>query len=206
MNPRIRALFVAALALLASSALPAAAETPQPFAPIAPFAETARQDDGGGVYLATLIDTSTVLRRQSTAPIQIRLDRLTTDAEVGALASAARQGPAAFREVFFTRAIGRIDIDGRLGDPIYYARRYSDERGEHMIVVAQRFVSAQEHFANRRSVDYPYTVLELDFDADGAMGSYTFAARLEPRRDGTIVYKSLAFVPARLMAVRRQHD
>ena len=200
MNARIRTLFVAALALVACSALPAAAETPEP------FAVTARQDDGGGVYLATLIDTSTVLRRQSTAPIQIRLDRMTTDAEVGALARAARQGPAAFREVFFTRAIGRVDIDGRLGDPIYYARRYSDGQGEHMIVVAQRFVSTEEHFANRRSVDYPYTVLELDFDADGAMGSYTFAAQLEPRRDGTIVYKSLAFVPARLMAVRRQHD
>jgi hypothetical protein len=190
MNTRTRTLVGVALALLASAVAPV-------------FAKPHQTAAGGAVYHATLIDTSPVLRRSSTAPIRIRLDRLTTDFEVRALSNAARRGPAAFREVFFTRAIGRIDIDGRLGDPIYYARRYSDAKGEHLIVVAQRSIDAREHFANRRSVAYPYTVVELDLDAEGQMGSYTFAARLEPQRDGTIDYRSLAFVPGRLMAVRQ---
>jgi hypothetical protein len=198
MNTRFRTPFVVALAILASAALPSFARAPY----FEPGAE-AGVDAGGGVYLATLHETTSILGRSITVPIRIRLDRLTTDAEVEALAGAAKRGQAAFREVFFAQALGRIEIDGRLGDPIYYARRYSDQQGEHLIVVGQRFVSAADHFANRRSVRYPYSVVELDLDAEGTMGSYTFAARLEPQRDGTIDYRSFSFVPARLLAVRR---
>jgi hypothetical protein len=172
---------------------------------VAARAETGAPGTQGGLYLATLVDTGHVLPRAESVPLRIRLDRLTSDDEADALAKVSASGrELSLRQAFFGRYLGRLEINGRLGDPIVYARRFEDERGSHLVVIAQRFIGLRERFANVRSTDYPFTVIELDFRADGrADGEMSLAARLRPEGGGRIGYQSLGFVPGRLLAVKR---
>jgi hypothetical protein len=156
------------------------------------------------VYLATLVDTSHVLPHAQSVPIRVRLERLTADDRVGDLVRVAREnGESALRRALETESVGRLEINGRLGDPIAYARRIEDADGVHLLLIAERSLSLREIFGNRRSVDYPFTVVEIDLAADGSgSGNFYGAARIRPRKDGEIELDGLSPLPARLLAVK----
>ena len=156
------------------------------------------------VYLATVVDSSHVLPHSVSVPIRVRLDRLTADDRVAELVQVAqRQGESALQRSLQRESVGRLEINGRLGDPIAYARRIEDADGAHLLLIAERSISLREIFGNRRSVDYPFTVVEIDLAPDGAGGGLFYgAARLRPRRDGEIELDGLSLMPARLLGVK----
>jgi hypothetical protein len=156
------------------------------------------------VYLATLVDTSHVLPHAQSVPIRVRLERLTADDRVADLVRVARdKGELALRRALETESVGRLEINGRLGDPISYARRIEDADGVHLLLISERSLSLREIFGNRRSVDYPFTVVEIDLAPDGSgSGNFYGAARIRPRKDGDIELDGLSALPARLLAVK----
>ena len=156
------------------------------------------------VYLATVVDTSHVSPRGASMPIRVRLDRLTSDERVAELVGIAHEkGEPALRRALAGEALGRLEIDGRLGDPITYARRIEDADGAHLLLVALRSVSIREVFGSRRSVDYPFTVVQIDLDDAGhGGGAYYGVARVRPQKDGEIEVDGLGILPDRLLAVR----
>jgi hypothetical protein len=167
-----------------------------------PLAARAAESGSPGVWLATVVDTAHVRPGATTTPIRVRLERLTSDERTADLVRVAREkGAAALRDALSGESVGRLEIDGRLGDPILYARRVEDAAGARLLVVADRSVSLREVFGNRRSADYPYTVVEIPLEG-AATGAFYGAARLEPRRGGDIELDGLGILPERLMAVQ----
>jgi hypothetical protein len=190
----VRYAVVAALALVgASSGARAQVATP----------EAAHSEPT--TYVATLVDTQNLLRFASTVPMKVRLERLTSDdeaAELSALGGHKRE--LELRQALYNQYVGRLEIDGRIGDPIVYARRYSDERGEHLVLIAERYIPIWEYFSHLRSVDYPFTVAQLDLAPDGrAGGTIYLAAKVFANDAGELQYQGFDFLPDRLLGVRR---
>jgi len=155
-------------------------------------------------YIATLVDDHAIGLRTSSLPITIRLDRLTTGEEDEAVATAARSGKEnVLRDALRRNFVGRIEINGRLGDPISYATRTVDQDGTHLLLIAPRALSPREIFRGWWSVDYPFVVVELDLRPDGTGSGHFYAAtRIRTRKDGDIALTDLFFFPSRLMAVK----
>jgi hypothetical protein len=154
-------------------------------------------------YQGWLADPFSGMPRRS-LPVRIWIDRLTSDADAQRLADlVSARGPRALRPALEELEVGRLSIGDRYRMPISYARRFRDERGEHLILIAQRSISFREVFRHSRTKDYPYTAIQLDLDEDGrGSGELIAAARFLPRPDGTVDLDTLQFVASRLMSVR----
>lgn len=194
-----RRLLRISIAALLASALP----TLSAAAPGAPAPKAA----GDGAYrvsfVGTLADLGDRLPRQTTQPVKIWIDRLTSDSEAEHLSEVVRaKGQNALEQALFEDSVGRLQIGDRLGYPIAFARRFVDADGEHLLLIAQRPISFREIFRNTRSRDYPFTVVELDLDVSGhGSGEVLSAARIRTRRNGEIELLNLDVRAGRLLAV-----
>lgn len=141
--------------------------------------------------------------RQTTLPVKIWVERLSSDDEAEHLGQLVRtKGPVALQNALTEDEVGRIQIGDRLAVPIVFARRVSDQNGDHLLLVAERRVAFEEIFRNTRSSDYPYTVFEIDLDPSGhGSGDVLAAARIYAHRGGEVEIRNLDIVPTRLLAV-----
>lgn len=196
MTRRIVQTSVAALAAIALSTLGAGAQT-APAPPPGP--EMAYQV----ALTGTMARLDGVWPRQTTVPVKIWVERLTSDAEAEQLGRLVRtHGPLALEHALVEDSVGRLQIGDRLAIPIAFARRYSDAGGDHLLLIAQRRVAFQEIFRNTRSSDYPYTVSEIDLDASGrGSGEVLTAARIYAHAGGEVEIRNLDTVAARLLGI-----
>jgi hypothetical protein len=155
-------------------------------------------------YLGHLVDISRTMPRSSTRSVKIWIDRLTTDDEAAHLADLAHtRGVDALEEALGEDTVGRVQVGERTSDPIAYARRFRNGDGEHLLLISRRPIAFREFFRSARSVDYPFTVIELDLDAQGkGSGEVLTAARFRMKKDGMIELENYDFVAARLLAVK----
>jgi hypothetical protein len=156
-------------------------------------------------YVATLVDSTHILPMAESVPITIRLERFTTGSEASHFSDVARaRDETALRKALSEDFIGQLRIDNHLSDPIAYARRVDDQSGHHLMLIAQRPLSMREIFQGWPSVDYPFTVIELDLGPNGAgSGTIYLAARIRPHENGEIELVGYDFLPSRLMAVKK---
>ena len=109
----------------------------------------------------------------------------------------------ALEEALGEDTVGRVQIGERTSDRLAYARRFADDEGEHLILVSRRPIAFGEFFRSARSVDYLFTVIQLDLDRDGrGSGEVLTAARFRLHDDGEIELENFDFVAARLLAVQ----
>jgi hypothetical protein len=156
-------------------------------------------------YQAWLVDPTSAVPRRGGVPVRIWVERFTPDSEASRLAEVVDQrGEQALKEALAEQELGRLSVGDRYVVPISYARRYVDERGEHLLLVAQRAISFREVFRGWRSKDYPYTAIQLDLREDGSgSGEVIAAAKFLPREDGTFDIDTLQAISSRLVSVRR---
>lgn len=196
MTRRLLRISIAALFAIGLPTLAAAA----PSAP-AP----AGGDAGLGLsYVGTLADLPDRLQRQSTQPLRIWLDRLTSDADAARLAEIVRgKGVKPLERALLDESVGQIQIGDRLGYSIAFARRFVSAEGERLLLIAQRPIALREIFHTARSSQYPFTVVELELDASGhGRGEVLSAARIRVRRNGEVDLENLGVLAGRLLAVR----
>ena len=104
----------------------------------------------------------------STVSIDIRVNRYNTDEEIKNYADLlVDSGPSGLRRALEKEDVGQFSPVGHVGTPIAIARRL--KKGDKTIVriVTARYMSFTELRNSGRSVDYPYTILELVLDKDG---------------------------------------
>lgn len=156
------------------------------------------------VITGMLVDNAGLLPRLSTAPVTLRIDRFTSDEEAASLATVLhKSGPRGLRRELFRGRVGSIQVNNSLGYPIAFAREFGDDHGRHLLLIIERTVSPREIFRAARSVDYPYTVVEIDLDRDGrGSGDLLPAARLRVHEDGQVELVNLIDMPLRLLALR----
>ncbi len=116
----------------------------------------------------------------STVPIDIRINKYNTFDDIKGYADLVKTGPAALRSALEKQDVGQLSPVGRVGIPIAIARKLVDGEKTIIRVVTVRNLSFVELRYSGRSVDYPYTILELVLDKDGkGTGTAIAAAKIK---------------------------
>lgn len=154
---------VISILVIAAFILPAAAEE----------GETQEQ------YAATIMAVGGVASG-STAPIDIWIDKFSTNEEAVALATLlAEKGHDALRIAMEKLDAGRISVDHEGIIPIAVARSLTGENGRVIRLFIARNIMFLEHFRLSRSRDYPFTIIELQVDEKGqGQGAAIAAAKI----------------------------
>jgi hypothetical protein len=104
----------------------------------------------------------------TTVPFDIRVKKYNSFDDVKAYADlVAKSGPAALRSALEKQDLGQLSPVGKVGTPIAIARKVTDGDKTIIHVVTVRNLSFVELRYSGRSVDYPYTILELVLDKNG---------------------------------------
>lgn len=153
-----------------------------------------------------VIDGQTPFRlpRNSSSFLRVRVDRFNTDAEAHDLAALLqKKGQDEVRSQLGDRELGTVQFGDGLPLPVAAAWRTQTEVGDHLVLIVPRNISIREVFANRRSSDYPYTVVEIDVAPDGrGQGAISGAARLKADQAGDLHYEDLVPLPTRVLNVQ----
>ncbi|MGE5233696.1 MAG: hypothetical protein ACM3OB_06255 [Acidobacteriota bacterium] len=158
-----------------------------------------------GLYTAELANLEPGFSRFTTVPVRLWIDSWTPADRAQGLVDLLRgQGATAFADALWRHDIGRLQIDGRLGLPIAAAFPIHEAGRDRLILILNRPIAPWEFWRFGRSLDYRFTVLELDLGADGqGSGSMVGAAKLHVDKDSKLVVTSLGNLPLRLLTVRR---
>ena len=76
-------------------------------------------------------------------------------------------GPDALRRALEKENVGQLSPAGRVGVPIAIARKLTDGNKTVIRIVTARNLSFVELRYSGRSVDYPFTILQLELDETG---------------------------------------
>jgi hypothetical protein len=151
-------------------------------------------------FTATLVNPE---GRPSTAPVVIHIDHYSTDTEVQKLSAVlADKGPDALAEALWDLEKGYIRISGGLGYPIAVARSRQDGGGRVVRIMIDRPVSFREVASNARSLDYPFSYIELKLDRDGKGEGQMYAAAKVSLTAGTLDIENYSALPLKLLNVQ----
>jgi hypothetical protein len=148
--------------------------------------------------------------RGATAQIEIAVDRWSTDKERSALVTTLReQGPDKLLSLLQgMRKVGFIRQTTSIGWDLHYAHRepIPDGGGERVVVATDRPIGTWEAVNQPRTIDYPFTVVELHLGPNGeGEGKMTYATKItEDKKTGSIVLENWGTSPVLLQGVRRE--
>lgn len=163
----------------------------------------------GDRFSATANNMSNVGPQGVLGPVDIIINRYSTEDERNRfLGVLAERGPEGLLEVFRkSKSIGRLAAPGRLGYEIRYAAKVPGEDGGYRVVIAtDRLMSFFEVRNQPRTVDYPFTVVQLNIGPDGkGEGRASVYTRITTdKRNNTIILEDFGSQPVMLMNVRAE--
>jgi hypothetical protein len=173
------AMLAIAVALLVSVALGAQSHGDQ-------FVGTIANMEGGG-----------------TAPVVIHIDHYSSDQEVANLKGIlADKGPDALRDALWNLETGYIRVKGGLGYPVAVARSKPEADGGRVVrLMIDRPISFREAANNLRSMDYPFSYIEIHLDASGKGDGKLIAAAKVTLAGNTVEIENLGAQPLKLLDV-----
>jgi hypothetical protein len=142
-----------------------------------------------------------------TSNFTLRIDSYTSDDEVLRLTRLLRDGKQdALLDVIGNRRLGTIQIGTNIGQDINAVWVSVGEEGERKITaLSKRWVGFFERRRGTRSIDYPFTYVELFIDERGrGDGGLIPAAKVRALSDKTIEVENFGIYPARLTNVKRR--
>jgi hypothetical protein len=166
----------------------------------------AQTQGGPERYSATAVNES----GRGTTPIQIAVERWSTDAERDRLLTTLLdRGPEqlldTLRDVPKVGYI-RSPLSGGTWD-LHYARVTPlPDGGERIVLATDRPLGFYEESNQLKTVDYPFTIVELRLNPKGeGEGKMSFATKIiADKESGTIVLENYGIQPVLLQAVRRE--
>jgi hypothetical protein len=141
--------------------------------------------------------------------VEMVVERWSTDAERDQLIKALlEKGPEKLLETLqkMPRA-GYIRTPNSLGYDLRYARKMPlDEGGEHIVMATDRYISFWEAVNRPRTIDYPFTLIEMRLGPDGVgEGRMSlFTKIVYEKKKNQIVLENYASQPVLLTQVRRE--
>jgi hypothetical protein len=142
-----------------------------------------------------------------TSTFTLRIKRYTPDNEVLRLTRLLKDsGQDALSKALDREDLGNIQIGVNVGQTINAAWVSTGEEGERRItVLAKRWIGTFEQRRGTRSLDYPFTYVELFVDERGrGDGGMIPAAKVRALGDKTIEVENFGIYPARLNNVKRR--
>jgi hypothetical protein len=157
-------------------------------------------------FTAFAVNISNVGRTGAT-PVDITVKRWTTDAERDRFMEIfKKKGPDGLLDAMRSApAVGSIRTPDSLAYDLHYARQRAEPDGGRRIVLAtDRPIGFWEAAARPRSIDYPFTLIELDMKGDGeGVGKLSIATKIT--LDGNVLtLENFANQPVMLNNVRKR--
>ena len=139
--------------------------------------------------------------------VEITVNRYTTDDARDRLMATFRENGASglLKALQSEPPVGNIRAPGSLAYDLRYARQLPGEEGGRRIVLAtDRPIGFAEAANNSRTMDYPFTLIELRLDKDGhGEGKLSVATKLT-LNDNVLVIEDYADQPVMLTDVRKR--
>jgi len=142
------------------------------------------------------------------ATVDIVIERWTTDAEKAKLAAALEKGQDALLSALqaVKPRAGYIQVPGSTGWNIGYASKTRGEDGGWRIVVlTDRPIGFREAVSQPRTIDYPFTLIEMHVndDGQGEGKASVFTKIVWDKAAGTLELENYANEPVRLQQITR---
>jgi hypothetical protein len=157
-------------------------------------------------YTAFAVDMSNTAPRANTATVDITINRWTTDAERDRLrATLAKGQDALLAALEKLPVVGYINTPGSLRYDLHFARqRPLPEGGRTIILATPRYMSTWEAMNRPRTIDYPFTLIQLQVDRNGSgVGKASVATKITQTDDGTIELENFSSEPVMLNEVHK---
>ena len=137
------------------------------------------------------------------------VNRWSTDAERDRLlAVLMEKGPEKLLETLQKLPrVGYIRTPNSIGYDLHFARKTPlPDGGERVVMATDRYISFWEAANRPRSIDYPFTVIELRINTNGeGEGKMSLATKITADKESnTIVLENYATQPVLLQSVRRE--
>jgi hypothetical protein len=141
--------------------------------------------------------------------VDITVERWSTPAERDKLMSVLlTEGPDKMLDVLQDmRHVGYFNTPGNLRWDLRFAwKTPQPDGGERVVLASDRRISFREAFRQTRSLDYPFTVIELRLNKDGeGEGMMSLATKIIPDKEAnTVTLENWGTQPVTLKLVRRE--
>jgi len=156
-------------------------------------------------YIASAVD----MNRGAAGTIEIAVDRWSSDKDRDRLMQVLMdKGPEKLLDVLQDLPrMGYFRAPGNLGWDIHFARKVPlPDGGERVVLVTDRRIGFWEASRQPRSIDYPFTVIELRLNRDGeGEGKLSLATKIIPDKQNNIVtLENYDIQPVLLTTVHRE--
>ena len=161
---------------------------------------------GPETFTAFAVNMAATRPASNSTVVDIHIDRWSPEADRDRLISLFEQkGQDALLD-----ALQKMPVVGYMRTPeslrydIRFARQIPQAEGGRRIVLAtDRRIGWWEAVNRPRSIDYPFTIVELQLDRNGqGVGKASIATRIEKGKDGTIELENFSSVPVMLNDVK----
>jgi hypothetical protein len=153
-------------------------------------------------FSAFAVDTSITAPRATASVVDLAINRWSTDAERDRLLSVFRDKgqDGLLSALQKLPVVGYINAPGSLRYDIHFARqRPEPDGGRTIFLMTDRYISMWEAVNRPRTVDYPFTLIQLQLDRDGkGVGKASVATRITEAKDGTIELENFSNQPVML--------
>lgn len=159
-------------------------------------------------FTAFAVNMGTVGRGGANTVI-MQIDRWSTDAERGTLIKAFQDkgSNGLLRALQRNKRVGFIRLPNSLGYDLRFARQVPGEDGGRRIIIAtDRRIGFQEARQNARTMDYPFSLIEMRINAQGeGEGKFAVATRITYNKDKQVIeLENYSSEPVRLTTIRAE--
>jgi len=178
-------------------------------AAVAASARTAAQTDGSPERFTAMAVNMSNVGRPGASTVEIAVNRWSTDKDRDRLLSVLMdKGPEKLLDTLQDMPrVGFFRTPNSIGYDLHYARRTPlPDGGERVVLAADRHISFWEAANQPRSIEYPFTVIELHLNADGeGEGKLSLATKITADKESkTVVLEDYANQPVLLQSVKRE--
>ena len=147
--------------------------------------------------------------RASSGVIEIVVERYSTEAEANRLMKVLlEKGPEQLLDTIQqVPRLGFFRAPGNLGWDVKFARKVpGEDGGETISLMTDRYISIWEAANRPRTIDYPFTLIELRIGPDGqGEGKMSIATKIIPdKRRNTVILEDYKSQPVMLKNVKRE--
>ena len=146
-------------------------------------------------------------RASGSGIVQIDITRWSTAAErTSLLAVLKKDGAEKLLEALQdTRPVGIIKTPDSLGYDLHYANQTPlPDGGRRIVIATDRPIGFWEASHRPRTIDYPFTVIQMEIDKDGkGKGTLSYATKIIPAGD-TIVLENFGIQPVMLTEIKSE--
>jgi hypothetical protein len=165
--------------------------------------QSSRPLDNGPMHLTAFAVNMNATRPGAAATtVDIVVDRFSTDSERDRLREAfkAREQDGLLEALQKLPAVGYLTTPGSLRYDVHFARqRPLPEGGRRIFLLTDRRITAWEAMAGARTLDYPFTLIQLQLDRnDTGVGKMNIAAKITGSEDTVVEIEDFAAQPVQL--------